>query len=83
MSYQTDIWKIIKGYDKNKEGIKIQKVEKLVIDLYVKNEYVIHMRNLKQALNYGLTLKKVYRVITFNQKTLYWNEYWTKTKSKK
>ena len=28
---------------------------------------VIHIRNLKQALNYGLVLKKVYVVIKFNQ----------------
>ena len=31
-------------------------------------EYVIHIRNLKQALNRGLILKKVHRVIKFNQK---------------
>ena len=28
---------------------------------------VIHIRNLKQALNYGLVLKKVHIVIKFNQ----------------
>ena len=28
----------------------------------------IHIRNLKQALNHGLILKKVYRVIKFNEK---------------
>ena len=27
----------------------------------------IHKRNLKQALNHGLVLKKVHRVISFNQ----------------
>ena len=31
--------------------------------------YVIHKRNLKQALNHGLVLKKVHGVIKFNQKT--------------
>ena len=34
----------------------------------IKNEYVIHIRNLKQALNHGLVLKKVHRVIKFNRK---------------
>ena len=29
---------------------------------------VVHIRALKQALNHGLTSKKVYRVIQFNQK---------------
>ena len=32
-------------------------------------EYVIHIRNLKQALNQGLVLKKLYRVIKFDQKS--------------
>ena len=37
------------------------KVEKLVITLHDKTEYFIHIRNLKQALNHGLVLKKVHR----------------------
>ena len=40
------------------ERMKIEKVEKLVTNLYDKTEYVIHKRNLKQALNHGLVLKK-------------------------
>ena len=31
--------------------MKIEKVEKLVANLRDKNEYVVHIRNLKQALN--------------------------------
>ena len=50
------------------ERMKIEKVEKLVANLHDKTEYVIHIRNLKQALNHGLILKKVHRVIKFNQK---------------
>ena len=38
--------------------MKIEKVEMLVANLHDKIEYVIHIRNLKQALNYGLVLKK-------------------------
>ena len=30
-------------------------------------EYVIHIRNLKQALNHGLVLKKMHRFIKFKQ----------------
>ena len=33
-----------------------------------KTEYIIHIRHLKQALNYGWVLKKVHRIIKFNQK---------------
>ena len=36
------------------ERMKIEKVEKLVANLHDKTEYVIHIRNLKQALNHGL-----------------------------
>ena len=48
--------------------MKFKKVEKPVVNLHDKTEYVIHIRNLKQALNHGLILKKVHRVINFNQK---------------
>ena len=47
--------------------MKIEKVEKLVANLHDKTEYVIHIRNLKQALNHGLVLEKVHRVIKFNE----------------
>ena len=38
------------------EKMKIEKVEKLVTNLHDKTEYVIYIRNLKQALNHGLIL---------------------------
>ena len=31
--------------------------------------FIFHIRSLKQALNHGLKLKKVHRLIQFNQKT--------------
>ena len=46
----------------------MKKFEKLVANLYDKTEYIIHVRNLKQALNHVLILKKVHRAIKFNQK---------------
>ena len=39
------------------ERMKIENVEKPVADLHDKTEYVIHIRNLKEALNHGLVLK--------------------------
>ena len=41
----------------------------LAANLHDKKEYVIHMINLKQALNHGLVLKKVLTVVKFNQKS--------------
>ena len=33
-----------------------------------KKEYITHIRNLKHALSHGLVLKKIHKVIKFNQK---------------
>ena len=49
------------------ERAKTNKCNKLVCNLYDEKKYVIHVRSLKQALNNGLILKKVQRVIEFNQ----------------
>ena len=49
------------------ERMEIGKVEKLVANLHDKSEYVIHIRKLKQALNHGLILQKVHKLIKFNQ----------------
>ena len=49
------------------ERMKIEKFEQLVANLHDKTKYVIHIKNLKEALNYELVLIKVHRVIKFNQ----------------
>ena len=48
--------------------MKIDKCKKLVCNLDNKKKYVIHIKSLKQALNHGLKLKSIYRIIEFNQK---------------
>ena len=50
------------------ESKKVNKVEKLICSIEDKEKYVMHIKVLKQALNHGLVLKKVHRVIQFNQK---------------
>ena len=47
--------------------MKINKSDRLICNLYDKNNYVVHISLLKQALNHGLIFKKVNRVISFNQ----------------
>ena len=49
------------------ERRKMNEVNKLVTTLDDKEKYVIHISALKQALNHGLKLKKVHRVIEFKQ----------------
>ena len=50
------------------EKMKIGKVEKLVPNLFNKKKYVVHIKKLNQALKHGLILKKVHRVIKFEQR---------------
>ena len=45
----------------------MKKLEKDVSNLYDKTEYIIHIRNLKHALNHRIILKQLYAVIKFNQ----------------
>ena len=54
--------------------MKIEEVKKLVTNIHDKTEYVIHIRNLKQALNHALVLKNVHRAWLSLAKAIYWYE---------
>ena len=47
--------------------MEINKCKKLVCNLYNKKKYVVHINSLKQALNHGLKIKQIHRIIEFNQ----------------
>ena len=49
------------------ERMKINRVEKLIPNLYYKKRYVIHIRVLDQALKHGLVLEHINRAIEFKQ----------------
>ena len=49
------------------ERMEVNKCKKLVCNLFNKKKYVAHINELKQALNHGLKLKKIHRIIEFNQ----------------
>ena len=49
------------------ERMKINKCTKLTSTIQNKENYIIHIRALKQAINHGLKLKKVHKVIEFDQ----------------
>ena len=49
------------------ERIRVNGVEKLVPNLHDKKKYVIHVKALKQALDHGLVLERIHRVIHFKQ----------------
>ena len=59
--------KVLENYKKFAK-VKIEKLKKLANDLYDKIKSLVSIKNLKQILNHGLILIKVYEVIKFNRK---------------
>ena len=47
------------------ENLKIKNVEKLIPNLNSKTKYVLHCENLKQCIDMGLKIRKIYRGINF------------------
>ena len=68
VQYSQELHEIHNGWPFLSVRMKIKKIEKLVANLYDK-KYFIHIRNLKQALNQGLLLNKIHRIIKFDQKS--------------
>ena len=67
IEYPKTLWGSHKDSPFFSERRKLGKVEKHVFSIEDKKKYVILLRALKQALNDGLKLKNVHRVIKFNQ----------------
>ena len=49
------------------EKMKVGGVEKLVPNLYYKMKHIIHIKALAQAIQHGLVLEHIHRVIEFKQ----------------
>ena len=63
VEYPKNLHNLHSGLPFLPERKRIEKVKKLVCSIEDKEKYVVHIRALKQALNHGLILKKVHRVI--------------------
>ena len=73
IDYPKELFDLHKDLPFLPESKKVNNVKKLICDIEDKKKYVIPIRALKQALNNGLRLKKVNRIIQFKQKV------WLKT----
>ena len=65
MEYPKELHKLHLDLPFLAERKVINKTSKLITSFEKKNQYVVHISALKQALNYGLKFKKVHRVIKF------------------
>ena len=68
IDYPKQLFNLHKDLPFLPEREKANKIEKLICNIEDKEKYVVHIKVLKQALNHGLVLKKVHRVIQFNKK---------------
>ena len=69
VQYPENLHNLYYGLSLLPKRIKIKKVDKLLGNLRDNEEYILHIRNFKKALNYKLVFEKVHRVIKFKQKS--------------
>ena len=50
------------------QRVKTEKFKKLLANLHDKTEYVIHIRNLKQALNLEIVMKNCIELLNLNKR---------------
>ena len=67
LDYPKELHDLHNDYPLAPEQIKVNKVEKLIPNLWNKKKYVIHYKNLKQYLNFGLKLTHIHRGIKFKE----------------
>ena len=67
IEYPKNLYKLHSDLSFLPERMKINNSKKLGCSVYNKENYVIHIRYLKQALDHGLILNTVHKVIEFRQ----------------
>ena len=67
VDYPNELQNLHSGFPFLAESMVINNTKKLVCNLQVKKNYVVHINVLKEALDHGLKLRKVHRVIEFDQ----------------
>ena len=67
LEYPKELHDLHNNYPLAPEQIEVNKIEKLIPNLWNKKNYVIHYENLKQYLNLGLKLTNIHRGIKFKE----------------
>ena len=67
LEYPKELHDLHNDYPLAPERINCGKVEKLVPNLWNKEKYILHYKNLKQYLELGLKLKRIHRGIRFEE----------------
>ena len=67
LEYPKGLHDLHNDYPLAPEQIEVNKVKKLIPNLRNKEKYVIHYKNLKQYLDLGLRLTRIYRGIKFEE----------------
>ena len=67
LEYRKDLLEPHNDYPLDPDKMKIDNVEKLGGNVFPKQHYILHYKNLKKYLNLGLKLKKIHRGIKFYQ----------------
>ena len=68
LEYPKDLHDLHGEYPLAPEQLKINKINKLVPNLYDKKKYVVHHENLKLYLRLDLKLTKIHRGVTFEER---------------
>ena len=68
LEYPKDLHDFHSEYPLAPEQLQINKVKKLVPNLYDKKKYVVHHETLKQYLKLGMKITKIHRGISFDEK---------------
>ena len=67
LEYPKSLHDLHSDYPLAPEQIEVNKVDKLIPNLWNKKKYVIHYENLKQCLSLGLKLTHIHRGIRFEE----------------
>jgi len=67
LEYPKELHDYHNDYPLAPESVKVDKVEKLIPNLFDKERYVVHHETLKSYLKLGLKLKRVHKGIKFTE----------------